>query len=197
MNAGINRLRVELGRKPRPVPKVQDVYCKRSFVTGIKDKVRTQRDFSDSASLIVKRKPLRHRCELQSLREELFANADRGLTIVPGNEFNDFPEVLNRRVCDQDFEAHREIIGLTSSIGRTRPAATSFRPRVSAASSAASSGVVSEANNSAVKSARSCGFKDAIAVLISSTVLIRVHFNPSLQAAQSAFRSRALAITRS
>src|SRR4029077_21201305 len=76
-------------------------------------------------------------------------------------------KICNGAVRDQDFEVHRGIIAFTSSIGRTRPASTSFKPRSNAASSAALSGSAFMANNSAVRRALSCGLKFAIADLIS------------------------------
>src|SRR4029077_9818270 len=76
-------------------------------------------------------------------------------------------KISNGAVRDQDFEVHRGIIAFTSSIGRTRAASTSFKPRSNAASSAALSGSVFMANNSAVSRAFSCALKFAIADLIS------------------------------
>jgi hypothetical protein len=73
---------------------------------------------------------------------------------------------------NQHFEAHSGIKAFTSSMDRTRPAFTSFNPRCSAASNAASSGIASFANNSAISSDRAGGSRRAMAVLISSIVFI-------------------------
>lgn len=74
---------------------------------------------------------------------------------------------LPATVSDQDFEIHRGIKSLTSSIGRTRPASTSRSPRSSADSSSISSGSDAIANSSTARIAFSRGSRCAIAVLIS------------------------------
>ena len=94
------------------------------------------------------------------------------LSIILRNELNDLLQICERVVRDQDFEIHCGSRSLTCSMGRTRPDFTSFNPRCKAASSRISSGCGPVAKSSAVRSALSRGFKCAIAVLISSSVLI-------------------------
>jgi hypothetical protein len=92
---------------------------------------------------------------------------DGSLGIVYRDELDNLYHISNGAVRDQDFEVHPGIIALTSLTGRTRPASTSFKPRSNAASSAALSGSVFIANNSAVSRVLSRGLKFAIADLIS------------------------------
>src|SRR5438128_1201046 len=104
------------------------------------------------------------------MRDKLFTQTECFLTIVPSNKLHDLFEVSDGAVGDQNFELHRGIVLFSSSMGRTRPASTSFKPRSKAASSAPSSGSAFIANNSAASNALSCEFKCAIAVFISRRV---------------------------
>jgi hypothetical protein len=160
----------ELRLTPRAVPKVQDAYNRGFFITKIEDEVRRQRRLADPTSFVVERKALRHRSQTQRACEKLFSETDRSRGIIGRDELNDLREVRNGAVGDQDFETHRGIKAFTSSMGRTRPAFTSLIPRSSAASNAASSGIASFANNSAISSDRAGGSRRAMAVLISSIV---------------------------
>jgi hypothetical protein len=99
--------------------------------------------------------------------EKFFPWSTGCLGIVFRDKLDNLFDISNGAVRDQDFEVHRGIIAFTSSMGRTRPASTSFKPRSNAASSAALSGSAFMANNSAVRRALSCGLKLAIADLIS------------------------------
>ena len=65
--------------------------------------------------------------------DELVANADGDLWVILGNVRDDLLEVLNRALGDYDLVSHVEISCRTSSVGLTRPAATSASPRESAA----------------------------------------------------------------
>ena len=161
-----------LRRTPRAMPKVQDIYKRGFFITKIEDEIRRQRRFPDPSSFVVKRKTLRHRPQTQRSGEKLFSKTDRSRGIIRRDELNDLLEIGDSAVGDQDFEAHRGIKAFTSSMGRTRPAFTSLMPRSSAASNAASSGIASFANNSAIRSDRAGGSRRAMAVLISSIVFI-------------------------
>lgn len=157
---------------PRAVPKVQDVYKRGFFITKIEDEIRRQRRFTDPSSFVVKRETLRHRPQTQRSGGKLFSETDRSRGIVRRDELNDLLKVGDSAFRDQDFETHCGIKALTSSMERTRPAFTSFKPRCSAASNAASSGIASFANNSAISSDRAGGSRRAMAVLISSIVFI-------------------------
>jgi hypothetical protein len=114
-----------------------------------------------------------HRPQTQRSGEKLFSETDRSRGIIRRDELNDLLEVGDIFVGDQDLEAHRGIKAFTSSMGRTRPVFTSLMPRSSAASNAASSGIASFANNSAIRSDRAGGSRRAMAVLISSIVFIQ------------------------
>lgn len=171
-NAQAIQLTRKLGRKSGSVPKVQNVYHRYRFIACVKDEVRSQYHFSNSTALIVKRKTLWHPRQAYRVSDELLTESNCRFTVIRCHELDDFPEILDRRVGYQDFEVHSEIIGFTSSMGRTRPDSTSFKPRLNASSNTVSSGVASIANNSAVSSALSRGFRRSMAVLISRTVLI-------------------------
>src|SRR2546429_448059 len=60
--------------------------------------------------------------------DQLFAQTRRSVCIVLRNKLDDFFEVSDCAVRDQEFEVHRGIISLTFSTGRTRPALTSSKP---------------------------------------------------------------------
>src|SRR5437016_1018063 len=149
------------------MPKVQDLYDGRALIADVKNEKRRQRHLAYPAPLVVERKALWHRGQTQRMRDKSFTQTDCCLTVVLRDKFHDLFEVSERALGDQDFEVHPGIMPFTSSMGRTRPASTSFKPRSKAASSATSSGSVFIANNSAARSALSWAFKCAIAVFIS------------------------------
>jgi hypothetical protein len=179
-------LNKELRRTSRAVPKVQNVHKCGFFITKIEDEIRRQRRFADPTLLVVKRKSLRHRSQTQCPFKKLFSQPDRSRAIIRRNKLHDLLEVGDGAIRNQDFETHRGIKAFTSSMGRTRPAFTSLKPRSSAASNAASSGIASFANNSAINSDRAGGSRRAMAVLISSTVFISArHPSPLSRLTQS------------
>ena len=171
-NAVATQLPGKLGGKSCSVPEVQNVYRQRPLIAFVKNEVRSQHHFSNSTAFIVKRKTLWHPRQAHRVSNELLTESNCRVTVICCHELDDFPEILDRGVGYQDFKVHSEIMGPTSSMARTRPDSTSFRPRLNASSNAVSSGVTSVANNSAVSNALSRGFRRSIAVLISRTVLM-------------------------
>ena len=104
----------------------------------------------------------------KSLRARLASpQTNCSIRIIFCHKLDNLFKISDCAVRDQDFEVHCGIMLFTSSIGRTRPASTSFRPRSRAASSSAASVSVLIANNSAARSALSRAFRFPIAVLIS------------------------------
>ena len=85
-------LNKELWRTPRAVPKVQDIYERRFFITKIEDQIRRQCGFADPTSFVVKRKTLRHRPQTQRSYEKLFSETHRSRGIIRRNELNDLLE---------------------------------------------------------------------------------------------------------
>ena len=124
------------------------------------------------ASFVMKRKAFWHRGQTQRMGDKLFTQTGCRLGIIFRDKLHDLFEVSERAVGDQDSEVHPGIMPLNSSMGRVRPASTSFKPRSKAAFNSTSSGSPFIANSSTARSALSCAFKCAIAVFISWSVLI-------------------------
>ncbi len=165
-------LRSETRCPARGVPEVQDVHAVRSLIEGVIKKIGRHRHLPNPSGEIMIPMPLRERAQADGATDQLLAQSCGSSRVVICDKLNDFAQIPQRGVRNQDLAAHFGIIANTSSSGRTRPASTSRKPRSSAASRSVGSGSLSDANSSAASIAFSSGVSCAIAVLISCSVLI-------------------------